>query len=151
MPVLILRIVAILIPLVGAIIYVRKITKKTKGKKLIVLGKKATGKSSLVQLLAEGTIPEGHVNHAGVRKFIPKIKAEDLGLHLSEEEPIEDWPGENEHREKGWQMTLPEKDLIIYLFRADHLLANGNDGKRIRADIMSVSYTHLTLPTKRIV
>jgi len=130
---------------VGYFIF-RGIKKKTKGKKLIVLGKTGTGKSSLVQAFAEGTIPKGHVNLAGVRTFVPKINAKELGLELSEE-PIEDFPGVNEFR-KIWQEKLPEKDLIIYLFRADHLLDNEKNGKRIRADIMS-DIPHILAKKKR--
>lgn len=126
-------------PLIAPIVVlsVDKLSSKTKGKRFAVLGVRQVGKSHLIEFLVNGTIPKGYKKTlTAVKTPKKKINLRELHLQLKESR---DLPGDDSSRAE-WKSLVEESDFVLYLLRADHVLANNADvEKRVKSDIRFIA------------
>ncbi len=123
---------------IGIGVFWDEIQKKIRGKRIAVLGVRAVGKTTLMQFLMKGTIPEKYFSGQGARSVTQDkaLKLEHLELILKD---ATDFPGDSSFYQ-SWKEEYLKADIIFYLLRTDHVL-NGNpvNEKRISEDFSQIN------------
>jgi len=106
---------------------------KIGGKKVVVLGSRLAGKTTLATFLETGSIPEKYEQTIHVEsKKGRRIELKELKLKISK---IEDVPGSKEHY-RQWKDAFVKSDIVLYLFCADQIWeGNIETEKRIINDL----------------
>lgn len=95
------------------------IKKKVSGKSIVILGQRATGKTTLLNYLLKGEITLKHEATIGVKKVkISKKKLADLGWDVRLNSIQNDYSGVTSNYEQ-WLKALKNADIFIYLFKID--------------------------------
>lgn len=107
-----------------------------KGKKLAVLGERQVGKTTLIQFLTEGSIPTKYTQTVAPKPVSRKrFQLKDLQLSIKRGF---DFGGSTDSYGE-WKKQCQEADLILYLLRADRLLAGDATVEgRIRDDLKHI-------------
>lgn len=88
------------------------------GKSVAILGPRAAGKSTLINFLLKGTIPEEYFATARPEKFKgKKIPLQDINLRVND---IVDVPGDLASH-SDWEQQYNKADIACYLFDASRL------------------------------
>lgn len=102
------------------------------GKSVAVIGERASGKTTLATFLSTGVIPEEYEQTLSEQTLKGrKLKLSELKLKISE---INDVPGDKEFYHK-WKSAVTRSDLIYYLARADQIIEQTENRKRVHSDI----------------
>lgn len=106
---------------------------KIGGKKVVVLGSRLAGKTTLATFLETGSIPEKHEQTTHVEsKKGRRIELKELKLKINR---IEDVPGSKEHY-RQWKEAFVKSDIVLYLFSADEIWEGNTDTeKRVNNDL----------------
>jgi GTPase SAR1 family protein len=90
----------------------KKVQKELKGKKIAVLGARASGKTTLIKFLLKDELSEEYVATAKPEKFSgKKVKLQDLELQI---EDTTDVPGDIQSH-ADWERLYKEADFVFYL------------------------------------
>lgn len=114
-----------------------KIIIALKGKRLAVLGARAVGKTTLVKFLTSGTIPAEYKqtlapDNAGSRRFSLK----ELDIRIKDTQDISG----DKAAYAEWKELHDKADIVLYLMRADLLLAGDPATEtRVRDDLKHIS------------
>lgn len=108
-----------------------------KGKKIVVLGTRGVGKTTLIEFLFNGHLPESYQQtvrptNAKGRRFSLK----DLQLDVDVKSTI-DLPGSKDYY-SDWKKAVLSSDVVIYLARTDEILSN--DVKKNRLIINEIRH-----------
>jgi len=132
----------------GAKILWEDIVIAVKGKRIAILGAKATGKTTLADFLSKGEIPQEYFQTIGVdRKDKRPFELKDLNLkiYLKSFNDVEAGLGAR----TIWQEEVKKADVVLYLFDTNKLLRYDEDAvrkgyaKRIKSDLEQVcSWLH---------
>lgn len=115
------------------------IKKKVSGKSIIILGQRATGKTTLLNYLLKGEIIFKHEATIGVKKVkISKKQLSDLGWDVHLNSTQNDYSGVTSNYEQ-WLKALKNADIFIYLFKADEwILDEGAVETQLEKDIRNI-------------
>lgn len=115
------------------------IKKKASGKSIVILGQRATGKTTLLNYLLKGEITLKHEATIGVKKVkISKKKLADLGWDVRLNSIQNDYSGVTSNYEQ-WLKALKNADIFIYLFKTDEwILDEGAVETQIEKDIKNI-------------
>ena len=115
------------------------IKKKVSGKSIVILGQRATGKTTLLNYLLNGEITLKHEATIGVKKVkISKKKLADLGWDVRLNSIQNDYSGVTSNYEQ-WLKALKNADIFIYLFKIDEwILDDGVVENQIEKDIKNI-------------
>lgn len=115
------------------------IKKKVAGKSIVILGQRATGKTTLLNYLLKGEITLKHEATIGVKKVkISKKKLADLGWDVRLNSIQNDYSGVTSNYEQ-WLKALKNADIFIYLFKIDEwILDEGFVENQIEKDIKNI-------------
>lgn len=115
------------------------IKKKVFGKSIVILGQRATGKTTLLNYLLKGEITLKHEATIGVKKVkISKKKLADLGWDVRLNSIQNDYSGVTSNYEQ-WLKALKNADIFIYLFKTDEwILDEGAVETQIEKDIKNI-------------
>ena len=115
------------------------IKKKVSGKSIVILGQRATGKTTLLNYLLKGEITLKHEATIGVKKVkISKKKLADLGWDVRLNSIQNDYSGVTSNYEQ-WLKALKNADIFIYLFKIDEwILDDGVVENQIEKDIKNI-------------
>lgn len=115
------------------------IKKKFSGKSIVILGQRATGKTTLLNYLLKGEITLKHEATIGVKKVkISKKKLADLGWNVRLKSIQNDYSGVTSNYEQ-WLKALQNADIFIYLFKIDEwILDEGTVEAQIEKDIKNI-------------
>lgn len=115
------------------------IKKKVSGKSIVILGQRATGKTTLLNYLLKGEITLKHEATIGVKKVkISKKKLADLGWDVRLNSIQNDYSGVTSNYEQ-WLKALKNADIFIYLFKIDEwILDEGSVENQIEKDIKNI-------------
>lgn len=115
------------------------IKKKVAGKSIVILGQRATGKTTLLNYLLKGEITLKHEATIGVKKVkISKKKLADLGWDVHLKSIQNDYSGVTSNYEQ-WLKALKNADIFIYLFKIDEwILDEGSVENQIEKDIKNI-------------
>ena len=113
--------------------------KKVAGKSIVILGQRATGKTTLLNYLLKGEITLKHDATIGVKKVkIRKKKLADLGWDVHLKSIQNDYSGVTSNYEQ-WLKALKNADIFIYLFKIDEwILDEGSVENQIEKDIKNI-------------
>nr|WP_294503899.1 GTPase domain-containing protein [uncultured Rhodopila sp.] len=129
----------ILVSVVGtklAIDHWKKVRETLGGKKIAVLGPRASGKTTLIKFLLKGELSEEYVATAKPEKFSgKKVVLQDLNLTI---EDTTDVPGDRQSH-ADWERLYKEADFVLYLTDAKMLHA-GDQGyeNNVRDDMRHI-------------
>ncbi|MBE9402049.1 50S ribosome-binding GTPase [Acinetobacter albensis] len=115
------------------------IKKKVSGKSIVILGQRATGKTTLLNYLLKGEITFKHEATIGVKKVkISKKQLADLGWNVRLNSTQNDYSGVTSNYEQ-WLKALKNADIFIYLFKTDEwILDEGSVETQIEKDIKNI-------------
>lgn len=115
------------------------IKKKVSGKSIVILGQRATGKTTLLNYLLKGEITLKHEATIGVKKVkISKKKLAELGWNVRLNSIQNDYSGVTSNYEQ-WLKALKNADIFIYLFKIDEwILDEGSVENQIEKDIKNI-------------
>ncbi|MEG2505698.1 MAG: hypothetical protein RSB44_13580 [Carnobacterium sp.] len=115
------------------------IKKKVSGKSLVILGQRATGKTTLLKYLLQGEITFKHEATVGVRKIkTSKKQLADLDWDVRLSSIQRDYSGVTANYEQ-WLKALKNADIFIYLFKIDEwILDEGSVENQIEKDIKNI-------------
>lgn len=116
-----------------------KLKKLFNGKSIVILGQRATGKTTLLNYLLKGEITLEHEATIGVVKVkISKKKLADLGWDVRLNSIQNDYSGVTSNYEQ-WLKALKNADIFIYLFKIDEwILDEGSVENQIEKDIKNI-------------
>lgn len=127
--------------LTGIVTYLNweMIKKKVLGKSIVILGQRATGKTTLLNYLLKGEITLKHEATLGVRKVrTSKKKLAELGWDVRLNSIQKDYSGVTANYEQ-WLKALKNADIFIYLFKIDEwILDEGYVENQIEKDIKNI-------------
>jgi len=115
------------------------IKKKVSGKSIVILGQRATGKTTLLNYLLKGEITLKHEATIGVKKVkISKKKLADLGWDVRLNSIQKDYSGVTSNYEQ-WLKAIKNADIFIYLFKIDEwIIDEGSVENQIEKDIKNI-------------
>ncbi len=115
------------------------IVKYFDGKKIVILGQRASGKTTLLHFLLNGTIPEKPGATIGVENVSVDSKSlKELNLEVTLSNTQKDFSGCNGSYE-SWKTGAANADLLVYLFRIDEWILNTDQVEAyIRRDINNI-------------
>lgn len=110
---------------------------KFKGKNVAVFGERAVGKTHLIQFLTTGSLPTEYKQTIGAQRT--KSRRFPLReLNLSVKSTLDLPGGEGAYSE--WMKVCDEADIVLYLLRADRLIAGDRAVEgRVRKDVQHIS------------
>jgi GTPase SAR1 family protein len=113
-----------------------KVQKKLKGKKIAVLGPRASGKTTLIKFLLKGELSKEYVQTAKPEKFRgKKVNLQDLELKIQD---TTDVPGDILHH-NAWERLYQEADVVFYLTNAHLVHDRVQDYERVvRGDMRHI-------------
>lgn len=116
-----------------------KLKKLFNGKSIVILGQRATGKTTLLNYLLKGEITLEHEATIGVKKVkVTKKKLADLGWDVRLNSTQNDYSGVTSNYEQ-WLKALKNADIFIYLFKIDEWILNEDSVEtQIEKDITSI-------------
>ena len=116
-----------------------KLKKLFNGKSIVILGQRATGKTTLLNYLLKGEITLKHEATIGVEKVkISKKKLADLGWDVRLNTIQKDYSGVTSNYEQ-WLKALKNADIFIYLFKIDEwILDEGSVENQIEKDMKNI-------------
>ncbi len=116
-----------------------KLKKLFNGKSIVILGQRATGKTTLLNYLLKGEITLKHEATIGVEKVkISKKKLADLGWDVRLNSIQKDYSGVTSNYEQ-WLKALKNADIFIYLFKIDEwILDEGSVENQIEKDMKNI-------------
>ena len=116
-----------------------KLKKLFKGKSIVILGQRATGKTTLLNYLLKGEITLEHEATIGIKKVkVSKKKLAELGWNVRLNSTQNDYSGVTASYEQ-WQKALLNADIFIYLFKIDEwILDEGSVEVQIETDIKNI-------------
>ncbi|MFC2996738.1 GTPase [Acinetobacter sichuanensis] len=116
-----------------------KLKKLFNGKSIVILGQRATGKTTLLNYLLKGEITLEHEATIGVKKVkVIKKKLADLGWDVRLNSTQNDYSGVTSNYEQ-WLKALKNADIFIYLFKIDEwIIDEGSVENQIEKDIKNI-------------
>ncbi|MCL2823572.1 MAG: GTPase domain-containing protein [Polyangiaceae bacterium] len=107
-----------------------------KGKRVVVLGGIAVGKTNLTKFLSSGSVPEEYTGTVDpVKEKSRRFELNGLSLNIKEGYDV----GGLEKDIAVWKELCDHADIVFYLLRADLLLAgDGAAEERVRRDIRHI-------------
>lgn len=116
-----------------------KLKKLFNGKSIVILGQRATGKTTLLNYLLKGEITLEHEATIGVKKVkVTKKKLADLGWDVRLNSIQNDYSGVTSNYEQ-WLKALKNADIFIYLFKIDEWILNEDSVEtQIEKDITNI-------------
>ncbi|OTG69279.1 hypothetical protein B9T25_01405 [Acinetobacter sp. ANC 4470] len=116
-----------------------KLKKLFKGKSIVILGQRATGKTTLLNYLLKGEITLEHEATIGIKKVkVSKKKLAELGWNVHINSTQNDYSGVTSNYEQ-WRNALLNVDIFIYLFKIDEwILDEGSVEAQIERDIKNI-------------
>ncbi|MBF7684022.1 hypothetical protein I2F27_12060 [Acinetobacter sp. B5B] len=101
--------------------------KKIQGKKIVILGQRASGKTTLLNFLLKGEITVSYEQTIGVDRVEKTkngtIKLENLGWDVKISSDQKDYAGTTSGYEQ-WKNACQEADIFIYLFNIETWIVN---------------------------
>lgn len=124
--------VATLVAMGGIALVVLRLARTLANKKLSVLGAQGVGKTTVFQMLRDGKVPE--VSHRTVdpepgTNFVLRISGKEVRFEIPS-----DVFGNDGAAYPDWQKAFVDSDYVLYLFRADELVARNEGTERLVRD-----------------
>lgn len=114
-----------------------KIVIALRGKRLAVLGERGVGKTTLIQFLTTGTIPEEYEQTTNPEQTdARRFKLKNLSLNIKKSLDVS---GDKTEYDK-WKLVIEDSDIVLYLLRVDKLMKGDKHTKgRIQEDMNQIS------------
>lgn len=137
MPFPLIPVAVIAIASVAALIAWAVIKSNSKGKKLLLLGQRESGKTTMACLIDNNKLPDGYKRTPSKKKYpARKIDLTELELYVS----TVDMPGEEEAKYSQWKKAFSDCDWVFYLIRADLFIADDRKHiERVARDIREIN------------
>lgn len=104
-----------------------------RGKKLVVLGSRNTGKTTLITFLQQGELVSEYEQTLGSKKIKKqkKLNLKDLEWHITRLSSTAYDVGGSADNYRVWQKLAEDADILIYLMRIDHWIKDPEHTERV--------------------
>lgn len=112
-----------------------KLKAAVRGKKLVVLGSRNTGKTTLITFLQQGELVTEYEQTLGSKKIKKKkakrVYLKDLEWHITRLSSTAYDVGGSTDNYRVWQKLAEDADILVYLMRIDHWIKDPEHTERV--------------------